>query len=566
MTQPGVVGATTDGRTIYTKGISTSGLLPFVYGNLNATDFNATKLSGLSQWSTFSVDQQIAAVGANIVSYLRGQTGYEDRSSNVAGDRLFRYRSAVIADAVESQPAYVGKPKFSYTDVGYTAYKTGQASRPGTVYMGANDGMLHAFNASTGDERWAYVPSMVIPNMWKLADKNYSTLHTYFVNGSPVISDIYDGSAWRTILVGGLNGGGRGYYALDVTDPTSPILLWEFDTAAQNNLGYSFGQPVITKKSDGTWVVLVTSGYNNTSPGNGCSYLYVLNAKTGVQMAEYPTGVCGSSGLARIATWAEQPEINNMATYTYGGDLQGNLWRFDINKAPGAAGAGVKFAVLKDSGGNIQPITARPELGKIDGKRVVFVGTGKYLETTDLTTTQQQTLYAIQDPDDYPTATPSATLDNPRSVLVQQTLATSGAHRTSSTNEVNWLTGRGWYINLPELGERQNVDAQLVLGTLLVPTTVPSSTVCEPGGHGWLNFFDYRTGSADENSASGYVSQYTNAPIVGINTIFLHSGEVVVSVVTSDHPTPDKVEGVGFDPLTGKFQRKRAIWREYIPK
>ena len=149
------------------------------------------------------------------------------------------------------------------------------------MYVGANDGQLHAFDAATGQENWAYIPSAVLPNLYALADKNYSSQHQYFVDGSPVVGRHLPERAvvtcsagqWKTILVGGLNRGGKGYYALDVTDPASPALLWEFTDA---NLGYSFGNPVITKLKDGTWVVLLSSGYNNA---DGLGRLYVVNAK-----------------------------------------------------------------------------------------------------------------------------------------------------------------------------------------------------------------------------------------------------------------------------------------------
>jgi len=571
------VGAASDSRTIYTKG-SAGSLVPFVYANLNATDFDATKLATLSQWPLLTAAQKTTAAGANLVNFLRGQNGYEDRASNAVNDRLYRYRDAVLGDAVESQPAYLAKPTFSYTDPGYSAYQTAQAGRAGTVYMGTNDGMMHAFNAANGQERWAYVPSMVIPNMWKLADKNYSTMHTYYVNGSAVISDFctancaLSSATWKTILVAGLNGGGRGYYALDITTPTAPTLLWEYTTANQNNLGYSFGKPVVTKKTDGTWVVLVTSGYNNTSPGNGQGYLYVLNALTGAEISAYPTGVGSSSGLSQISVWADSPEIDNTAGYVYGGDLAGNLWRFDINKASGATGAVVLFATLKDAAGAAQPITTRPELGKIEGKRAVFVATGKYLETADLTDTQQQTLYAIKDADDYPTATPTATLVNPRLTLVQQTLTTAGAIRTDTANAVDFKTGRGWYVNFPDSGERCNVDPQLLLGVLLVPTTVPSSTVCSPGGFGWLNYFNYKTGSNTEDSKVGVKF---NAPIVGLSIVTLPSGTPSPLVTIADNPTPKTPfppSGSGGSPsgpwgnssTSAQFVGKRVIWRELI--
>lgn len=560
------VGTSTDTRKIWMK--SGSSLTDFTYANLSAaqqTNFNSAFLSAnLSQWSLLTSTQQTVAAGDNLVKFLRGQNGFEDRASNVAANRLYRYREAVLGDAVESTPAYVAKPTFSYTDPGYSAFKTAQASRAGTVYMGTNDGMLHAFNGSNGLERWAYVPSMVIPNMWRLADKNYSTMHIYYVNGDPIISDICTSSCsttsavWRTILVAGLNGGGRGYYALDITDPATPSLLWEFDTTSDNDLGYTFGNPVITKKSDGTWVVLVTSGYNNTTGSNpGKGFLYVLNAVTGAQTAKIPTGVGDAttpSGLARIVSYVDDAEKNNTATYTYGGDLLGNLWRFDINAAASSTNP-LLFATLKDALGNAQPITTRPELGKINNKRVVFVGTGKYLETTDLTDTQQQTLYAIKDDN------ATTTLVNPRTTLVEQTLTTVGATRTATNNAVDFTTGLGWFVNFPDSGERQNVAGQLVLGTLLIPTTVPSNTVCSPGGYSWLNYFNYKTGGGV--IASGTVSSKTNAPIVGVNVYYINKSPVV-SVVTADHPTPELIPSIPFSTAAGGFQGKRVIWRELM--
>ncbi len=162
------------------------------------------------------------------------------------------------------------------------------------MYIAANDGMLHAFNGDTGDERWAFIPNILIPNLYRLADKDYGNRHQYYVDGSPTVGDIYDPVAakWKTILVGGLSAGGRGFYALDVTDPATPVGLWEFNvrpTAScpssvtlgvstdDCDLGLSYGNPIITKLGNGTWVVVVTSGYNNVSPGDGKGYVYVLN-------------------------------------------------------------------------------------------------------------------------------------------------------------------------------------------------------------------------------------------------------------------------------------------------
>jgi type IV pilus assembly protein PilY1 len=186
--------------------------------------------------------------------------------------------------------------------------------------------------------------------------------------------------------------------------------------------------------------------------------------------------------------------------------------------------------------------------------RVVMVGTGKYLETIDLSNTQQQTVYAIKDENSL------TTLDNPRLNMVRQTLTASGATRTATANPVNFNTKLGWYVNLPDSGERVHVDPILDSGLLFVPSTVPSATVCLPGGYGWLNYFNYETGSNGQD----LVSQQFNAPIVGINIFYLN-GVRIVTAVTSDDPTPKKPPKDPPSPPNSSFIGKKVIWRELIP-
>lgn len=577
-TMNSMVSATSDTRNIYTSSGST--LTPFnaAYAAANPASFAASHISGLSQWTSLTAAQQTAAAGTNLINFLRGQYGYEDRASNPVGDRLYRSREAVLGDALESQPAYLGPPIFSYPYPGYQTFKTAQASRAGSVFMGANGGMMHSFNASSGVERWAYVPSMTIPNLWKLADKNYATLHTNYVNGSPIVSDICtanctdDATAvWKTILVAGLNAGGRGYYALDITNPTAPVLLWELTTSAgigsvkDDDIGYSYGHPIVTRKADGTWAVLVTSGYNNTSPGDGKGYLYVLNAATGAIISKIGTGTGNTttpSGLAKIAGWNTEPSGNKVG-HVYGGDLLGNVWRFDINDATATATIGtgsiMKFAELYSdtAGTQPQPVTTTPVLGLIGGKRVIFIGTGKYLETGDLTTTQKQTQYAIKDDN------ATTTLVNPRTTLVNQTLTNNPdgtATRIGSSNSVNFNSGRGWYVDFPDSGERVNIDSRLVQGVLLIPTTVPANTACSPGGYSWLNYLDYQTGGA----VNVLVSTKYSAPIVGVNVYYIQ-GQPVVSVVTSSNATGTIEKNIEFYSTAPTFQNKRVSWRELLP-
>jgi type IV pilus assembly protein PilY1 len=258
----------------------------------------------------------------------------------------------------------------------------------------------------------------------------------------------------------------------------------------------------------------------------------------------------------------------------------GNVWRFDINRGPstGANPNPALFAVLK-ANGVTQAITTRPELGKVltsDGKahQIVYIGTGKYLESSDLADVQQQTYYGIKDDDTLTSTTPTPALVDPRSStgtgpnhMVQQVLTSGIDSRTITSNAVDFKADRGWFVDFKDPGERQNVASQLVLGTLLVPTTVPSNSVCSPGGTSWLNYFNYKNGGAV--SSNGLASTAMTAPIVGINVMYItdpitHEISPVVSTVTADDPTPKLTDGVPFNPPGAGFQKKRVIWRELI--
>ncbi|HEX7648582.1 MAG TPA: PilC/PilY family type IV pilus protein, partial [Noviherbaspirillum sp.] len=242
-------------RTIYTKGAS--GLITFDWSHLVSAGLNSyftapaisyvSASTGLSQFcasggtclsSSAQTNTTVAtggAAGEALVNFLRG-----DRTNE---GTFYRKRTHVLGDIVSAEARYVKTPLFDYSDSGYSDFKTSMTSRKGVVYVGANDGMLHAFEADSGKELWAYVPGIVLPDLYKLADKNYSTQHQFYVDGTPEVGDICPNAPsascssgqWKTILVGGLNRGGKGYYALDVTDPDAPVLLWEF---TDSSFGY----------------------------------------------------------------------------------------------------------------------------------------------------------------------------------------------------------------------------------------------------------------------------------------------------------------------------------------
>jgi len=470
-----------------------------------------------------SAADQSAAAGAPLLSFLRGDRSNEGAMNDPS--KFFRARAHVLGDIVNSEAVYVNKPQLNLVDAGYETFKASPAitGRPGMVYVGANDGMLHAFVAATGEEAWAYVPTAVLPKLYKLANKTYANNHEYYVDGSPVVEDVPINGQWRTMLVAGLGAGGRAYYALDVTDPTNPKPLWEFSHA---NLGLTFGKPEIAKLANGRWVVIVPSGYNNNvPPGDGVGRLFVLDASTGQPVAEMPNGIkttaggadVGSvdtpSGLGHIRTWVDNADRDNTVLRVYGGDTLGNLWRFDVNNTIGAAGYDAqRLATLKNAGGFAQPITSRPEVGEVPGANgrnhaMVFVGTGRYLGASDIDDSTVQSIYGIKDrlnDSDYL---------NPRAAtnaFVKQTLV-SGTCPENSTictegiatrNVANPLTvdlevNDGWYVDLPVTRERVNTDPSLVQGVLAVVSNVAdASAMCKVGGSSWLNYFDYRSGAA----------------------------------------------------------------------
>ncbi len=609
------VGDECDSRKIYARNPATNALVDFTWNTvacdstsglpsggastglteaMQALFTGSTVTSGLSQYpfmsdgSAGTIDQRSATTGANLVNYLRGQRKREGYVVNSA--KLYRARAHVLGDIVNSQPAYVKAPSQFYQDAGYDTFKTNNKARTPMVYVGANDGMLHAFYApvnssdtnysKAGQEAWAFVPQPVMGNMWNLADMNYADRHRFFVDGSPISGDVYVGGQWKTMLVGGLNNGGNGYYALDVTNPAAPKAMWEFNmsaTCASNpngatgdcNLGLTYGRPIITKLRNGAWVVLVTSGYNNVDKGDGRGYLYVLDAGSGEIIQRIATSAGSTatpSGLKEINAFVNNYTYDNTAERVYGGDLLGNIWRFDINDViPPTGYESMRLATAKDKDGNAQPITTRPELAEVNGVTMVLAATGRMLSTDDLTDTSQQTVYGFQDPLSSTEPLYSDMRSQLKGLKLVQSGSGSSATRTiecASSAEGACTQTVGWYIDLPDGGERVNVDMLNVLGTLVFASNVPSNTMCSGGGYSWLNYVDLITGQAVSSSEGRVTSVqfFSNSVVVGLSVVGLPDGTFRglgrdASGGTRSLPVP-----VGSPPPQGK----RISWRELV--
>jgi len=582
----------------------------FLWDNLSTAERNSLMkpaIDTLSQFCTSGTTclapaTQDAASGENLLKFVRGDKSHEGALADTGA--YYRQRNHLLGDIVGSEAVYIKGSPWNYADHGYAAFKTANTStspRKAMVYVGANDGMLHAFAAADGVESWAYIPALLIPKLYTLADKSYPSKHQFFVDGAPVMGDICASNCtaaagaaeWKTILIGGFNHGGRGYYALDITDPDSPKALWEF---ANDNLGYSYGNPVISKLKDGTWVVMVTSGYNNVVPGDGLGRLFILNANTGLPIESINSnGSIATSagdtttpgGLSGITAWADYPDSNNTARRVYGGDLLGNLWRFDINgDIPEATTTPVydaqRLATLKDGSGNAQPITSKPELGQIKTYPVVFVATGQLLGVADLTTVQTQSIYAIKDRLTVtdPLADPPTIGDygNPRSqnTFVSQTL-NSGMCSTemaatgyclvgeaivqvSTSNAVDFNSNDGWYADFPVAGERVNTDLRLVDRTLTFNTNTPKLGACVPVGVSFAYYLDYRTG-APVDGTNGMAGKKIAEALATTPSLIRLADGTIKELVRTDTPgtASDKV------PIGSDSQNVRRVsWRELV--
>ena len=585
-------------RTIYylrkttTASVTTPSRGTFTYTNLG-TDTDGTTLTGYfdnycgktpvpTQCSVLTSGQRTAASGEALVNFIRG-----DRTNEGS---LYRSRRSVLGDMVDASPVFVGRPPFLYTGSGYPDFAANQVNRCPVVYAAANDGMLHAFSAklnrdayascpTAGSEMWAYIPRSVMSRLYMLADTDYANQHRFYVNASPILADVSSTSGttttWKTIVVGGLGGGGKAYYALDVTDPTNPQPLWEF---TDTDLGLSYGNPVITqvRDSSGTlvWAVVFTSGHNNT--GNG--YLYVLNAITGAQMYKVPTLISGNavstsaadpSGLNKLNAWLESPS-DNVASRFYAVDLKGNVWRFDANNlaapASGTDNRSVRLAQLVKSSA-AQPITTKPELAEVQygGSRypVVLVGTGRYLGASDvLDRTASQTIYGIKDP------LTSSGWSDARGSMVAQTMTTSanGQSRTISNNPVDWSNSlvAGWYVDMPDAGERVAVNMSLAYTTLTVPSVVPSDDACTGSGYSWIYNLDIATGSYTVDQATTQLVGYRRSvATMGINTLQAEGQTSSTQIITNADGSADVAQGASVPTGTGSL--RRTSWRELTP-
>lgn len=412
--------------------------------------------------------------GEQNAAYIAG-----DRSLEMSEGGSLRNRNHLLGDIVGSSPVYV--------------------EDTGTVYIGANDGMLHAFDAASGDELFAYIPGIINwRNLSELSRPDYG--HRYFVDG-PIVVTSRQQTPDKNLLVGTLGKGGKGLFALDVTVPKSfgegNNVLWEVRDTPNGNMGLVQGKPILARVRDGATAtknaVVLGNGVNST---RGMAALIVLDLDTGDVIREIAVGPTGVSNGLSAPAGVLGPDGRTLA-YVYAGDMLGNVWKFDLTSNDPAEWGVTQLFTATDDEGNAQPITAGIAVAThpLTNKRWIFFGTGRYMTTDDVSSTAVQSMYGFVD-DGTPIVRSGAGA-NLTSRTVQVTGNVSGYPvRGFEANTPLPPNSKGWFIDLPESGERIVQDAQVVSTFLITASVIPSGDACESGGRGFINALDAFTGTS----------------------------------------------------------------------
>jgi type IV pilus assembly protein PilY1 len=458
---------------------------------------NATQTTELG---TAATSLGLGVTGTELAQYLKGDPAHEVDDGGTLRDRFILVSKkpkvknpTLLGDIVDSSPFYVADIQ--------------------TIFVGANDGMLHAFDAgsteSAGTERFTYIPrGVAMDQLAKLAEPLYGNAatkpHLFFVDG-PIVVSAKARTPGKNYLIGALGRGGKGVYGLNVTSAASfsdKDVLWDNtgSTATEfANMGNVISEPLISKMNNDVTAAVVANGPNSST---GTASLFVINLDTGAVIKELDTGATGSNGLS--APRAVDANTDGKVDFYFAGDLLGNLWRFDVRAASAGAWTSNKVFSAKDATDVAQPITSAPGVGRdpATGDIWVFFGTGRYMTTDDQTSTSTQSYYGI--------IVGSTGLDGDnltraklqkRSIKVVEAATGRRAFEPAATGVGTGTSG--WYIDLNNpsgTGERV-ISAPLLFNDILIFSSIvpPSKTnlnSCDAGGTGYINALDAFSGTS----------------------------------------------------------------------
>ena len=461
------------------------------------------------KWSELSAAEQQTIGSAARLGYLRGDASQEQQHGGA-----YRDRSSKLGDIVNSTLLHVAEGHFGYHLLSapqgggkiYDDYAAMKEYRGSELFVGANDGMLHVFSAR-GDEVFTFIPQAVFANLHLLGDPHY--VHRYFVDGQLTVGDAFlaQGSAaprWKTIVLGTAGAGAKSIFALDLPARTGGAVkwgvenvLWERSDVAPNvptdeDMGHILGEAVVVKLRNGKWAALYGNGYDSLGKQ---ATLYLVDVATGALIRKIPTGIGGKDAANGLSTPALLFNAKREVVAAYAGDLQGNLWKFDLDDDNSsnwkvAYSGKPLFVALMSFGGTMQPITQQPVMARHPkGGRMIMFGTGKLFEIRDPQNSQDQTIYGVWEQAD--ALSPEPVLG--RIQLQNQKLMPIPGGRTIIKTAIDWTTQRGWYVDLPSAGERAMGKLQLLNGFLVALTYSPSTRTTLPSSQ--LIVVDYLSGS-----------------------------------------------------------------------
>ena len=579
---------------------------PFIWTGLaqaHKDALNATPYSSPATTDTLGMDR---------LNYLRGDRTNEIKPTTPLAP--FRPRDIVLGDIVNSGLVYMGQPSSAIAGADYSTFFNTNKTRKPVVFANANDGMLHAFFDTSGKEAFAYIPGFVAGNLNKIPDQDY--IHFSINDATPAVGEAYVGSQWRTVLVSGAGAGGQGVFALDVTNPetfTKDNVLWEFTERDSPAMGNVIGTPKILKlrtSNFGTtpatykWYAVVASGVNNykadgnaSTTGNPSIFIIDLSRKPGDYPSQAPwtegtnfwrielpqSSTAIAKGLVGFTT--VENFLTGATDSLYAGDMQGNVWKLDftlkgttsltnnastnLNLFNFKVGTSSTFFVAKDSAATLQPITGEPVItNAFNGKKLVFFGTGKYLEVADTTVPSAvtNTFYTLLDA--------SSTVSG-RSVL-QQGSVTSGGTVTvpAFTYGTPPATGTstlklGWYVDLDKsIGEQQVSDITGAFGQIFFGSLYPTQGSCGEGGGRFYAVNALTGNGVSEISQVGILAaplvlEIGNTSLTNSDTSGQRTATRKVGVITQGSKGLKIAETSGTaTTLTYKQQVGRLSWRQ----
>ena len=402
-------------------------------------------------------------------------------------------------------------------------------SKGSMVFVGGNDGMLHGFNAETGMRTFAYIPGSLLPELESFTEPDRK--HSFRVDGSPIVVDLEQGQSKRKLLIGGLNGGGRSIYVLDISDPdqlteanASDVFLGEFTPESlakkKNYLGSTFSQPQVVYRNDGEPYLIFGGGFNRESRSKNSSQRVAIFIVPFEDMEpafdevtivltprdKFDQGHNKPNGMATLTAYDADSDAG--ADYIYGGDLFGNIWRFDIRKLNKVKTRKIFRACseydLVDNqclAGTAQPITSKLTVAKVNNRVMVLFGTGKDFEAGDNNSKALNSLYGVYD---------SGTLTH-KGQLLAQTIISENITATEGFRYLSKHTaqasGLGWYIDLQLNGVKQGEKVlyppyvgsrgDFALFSSRIYEQSEHADACDAGNYktsGWYYFIDPATG------------------------------------------------------------------------